>query len=209
MFSRLMSLLITFSVAGAASAQEANPCGPLQGIHYGPFDYRTQRARLQIVEVAHFTPGVESLIRGATGDLGKDIAYTLRASPNHHRALAAIIRWSQRAKSNQLPGMEYSVDCWFDRAIRFAPDDTVARSLFAQYAGLRGDLSTLGRQLEYVLANAGENALTVHNAGLVYFEAKLYDQALVAAHRAMELGMVNSRLEAALKQANRWQDPKP
>ena len=45
---------------GAAHAQEA--CGAL-GNHYGPFDYRTQRDKLKIVEDYHFNAGVEALVR--------------------------------------------------------------------------------------------------------------------------------------------------
>ncbi len=206
----LASLALIGCFMTGASAQEVqNPCGPLEGVHYGPFDYRTQKPRLRIVEVAHFTPIVESLVGGATGDLGKDLAYTLRAAPNHHRALAAVVKWGERRKSKNLPGMEYSIDCWFDRALRFAPDDHVARSLYAQYVGKNGNQELAAKQLELILAQTEDNPLAIHNVGLIYLELNMFDQALAQAHRALSMGFVNSRLEAQLRQAGKWQDPKP
>src|SRR4051812_47506028 len=76
-------LLLTLFVSCTAFAQG---CGSLAN-PYGPFDYRTSKDKLDIVEGAHFTPDVETLRSGSTGSLGADIDYTLRTSPNHHRAL--------------------------------------------------------------------------------------------------------------------------
>lgn len=188
---------------------EVNRCGPLRGMHYGPFDYRTSKPQLQIVEVAHFTPIVETLIRGSTGILGKDLDYVLKASPNHHRALASIVKWSRRLNRVQLPDMDYDVPCYFDRAIRFAPNDFIVRSMFAEFAGRRGDKETARRQLAYVLSEAADNPLSVHNAGLVAAELVLDDVALRAAHQALALGFVNSPLEQRLRRDGKWQDTPP
>lgn len=205
----LAATLCTYGLLGVSPvyAQEAvNPCGPLVGVHYGPYDYRTQRPRLNIVEIAHFTPVVEGLIRGETGDLGKDLAYTLRAAPNHHRALAAIARWSERTKSENLPGMEYTVSCWFERAMRFAPDDHIARSLFARWAGLRGQLDLARLQLEFVEQANLDNALTLYNVGQIYFELSIFDRAQALAMKAKELGFARPDLESALRSAGKWQE---
>ena len=48
---------------GPAHAQEApqpNICGSLSN-HYGPFDYRTEKGKLIIVESNHFTPVVRTM----------------------------------------------------------------------------------------------------------------------------------------------------
>ena len=83
-----------------ASAESLPPgCGQL-GNAYGPFDYRTHKKELEIVEGEHFTPEVERLERGNRSGVnpGGDIDYTLRASPNHHRALKAMMDLSRKEK---------------------------------------------------------------------------------------------------------------
>lgn len=64
-----------------------------KGQGYGPFDYTspTDRKHLGIVEHYHFTSDVEHLRKGASGSIALDLDYTLRAFPNHHRALNAMM----------------------------------------------------------------------------------------------------------------------
>src|SRR5512133_4400932 len=62
----LFGLLIANLISVAAFAQvAASTCGPItvQG-QFGPFDYRTDKSKLSIVESFHFTPAVEALSRG-------------------------------------------------------------------------------------------------------------------------------------------------
>jgi tetratricopeptide (TPR) repeat protein len=182
-------------------------CGSLNSA-YGPFDYRTERSgKLQIVEAFHFTPEVEALIRGRSGDLAADLSYTLRTSPNHHRALVAVVRLGERTKSPQPPNLQYSIECYFDRAVRFRPDDTVVRSLYAQYLGKQGRKREAEQQLEIAASQAKENAVSQYNIGLVYFELKDYDRALSQAHKAMGLGYTRPELEDMLKRAGEWREP--
>lgn len=89
-------LLISLLLAGALTypsegrVQDVAGCGSLQNA-FGPFDYRDPAARaesLQVVERYHFTADVEMLRRGkASANVLDDLNYTLRAFPNHHRAL--------------------------------------------------------------------------------------------------------------------------
>ena len=57
------------SVAGLAASAivgaQMPACGSLTNA-YGPFDYRTRKAELKIVEDFHFTPDVETLRHGAS-----------------------------------------------------------------------------------------------------------------------------------------------
>src|SRR5262245_4457642 len=88
-------------------------CGDLRG-GYGPFDYRTATLEQKtIVESAHFTTGVESLTRAASGTFGADIAYTLRAFPNHPRALRSMMTLAARDRRDPPVGSTYSMACWF------------------------------------------------------------------------------------------------
>src|SRR4051794_565696 len=122
-------------VMTAQSAGAANYCGELKNA-YGPFDYRTRAEHAEnftLVESAHFTPEVENGIRGSSGQIGGDLDYTLRAIPNHHRALASMARIAVRIKSVYVPGAKYPVECYFERAIRFTPNDGGVRAEFGNY----------------------------------------------------------------------------
>ena len=205
---RLIAVLIGGLAAGIACAQrDVSACGSLAN-GYGPFDYRHERnGRLRIVEEYHFTPEVEALISGHTGYLGDDLSYTLRTSPNHHRALMAVVRLGERTKSPQPPHMQYSIECYFDRAIRFQPDDTVVRALYAQYLFKSGRRSEAIQQLEVADSFASDNPLSHYNLGLIYFELKDYDRALDQEHKAKQLGLARPGLEDALRGVGRWREP--
>lgn len=210
--TRLQTLLpLLLGLAGPAHAQQAQNCGPIANA-YGPFDYRTQRPRLAIVEEYHFPPHVEALIRrqGMSGvAIGGDLDYTLRASPNHHRALVSMSRYGERLRRDKVPGADYTVECYFDRAIRFAPDDPIVRMIYAGFLGRQNRLPEAERQLEAAARQAGDNAFTLYNIGLVYLELKRPAKALEFAHRAKALGWPRPELEQRLREQGQWQEPAP
>ena len=90
-------------------------------------------ALLATAEKHHFTPAVENLRHGATGTIGADLGYVLLMFPNHHRALAAFGKLSLRDKTLKPAGAPYSVGCFFDRAIRFKPNDGTVRMVYGNY----------------------------------------------------------------------------
>src|SRR5678816_429071 len=148
--SMRLAVAILSAVGLAASGvvlAQTPPCGELRN-SYGPFDYRTSKAELKIVEDFHFTPDVETLRHGNTGTVGGDLDYTLRASPNHHRALMAMVNLAIRTKSEKPLGPKYSVDCYFDRAIRFASDDASVRIIYGIYLYRVGKKADARRVLE-------------------------------------------------------------
>lgn len=184
-----------------------NNCGSIAN-HYGPFDYRTQRNKLKIVEDFHFTAAVESLSRGHTSTTpGPDIAYTLHTSPNHHRALMALVRLSGKLKTPQPQGMPLSVDCYFDRAIRFAPDDSLVRVIYSQFLSKGGRSNESLQQLDAAVVHAKDNAFSHYNIGLAYFDQGQFDKALAQAHKAAALGFERIELADRLKSVNKWQEP--
>lgn len=207
------ALLAAACLAGAAHAQTqaapsgVNECGSLQN-GYGPYDYRTQRGMLKVVEDFHFSPTIEMLVKPTRGHFG-DLDYTLRASPNHHRALIALASWSDRTKSEILGEGFRPVECYFDRAMRFAKDDLIVRMIYAGHLGRTGREKKAVEQLDFVAQSAGENAFTHYNAGLLYLELKQYDKALAQAHAAMQLGLPRTELRDGLKKAGKWSDPPP
>lgn len=206
--TRALRLWLVFFAGSTCYAQsDSGSCGPLANA-YGPYDYRTDRDKLPIVLGAHFTPIVESLVRGATGSLpGGDIDYTLRAIPNNHRALISMMRLGEKEKTPQPSGSHYTVECWFDRAIRFRPDDGIVRMIYATYLNKNGRIPEATAQLEIATNYAKDNAFTHYNIGLHYFDLKNYDKALTQAHKAIELGFTQTALRDQLQKVGKWSEP--
>lgn len=195
-------------------------CGSLrmQG-RFGPYDYRasgyipettyrSHQALLGIVENRHFTPEVEALIRGSTNTTpGRDIAYTLHAFPNHHRALIAIDALSQKENTTKPFGTNYDIECWFSRATAWRPDDAIVRMIYASFLVRSKRFKDAERQLDVATDLAGDNAFTYNNIGLIYFDMRNYEKALSHAHKSYELGLRIPTLQDALKSVGKWTDP--
>lgn len=205
----LLTVLLFGNVALAQSAESI--CGnPFQN-HFGPWDYRTARKEdIKIVENAHFTAGVESMTRPKNTmlhEIAQDVAYTLGVFPNHHRALLTMVRLSEKYKRDPPPGTNMSLDCYFDRAIRFRPDDTVARSLYAQFLGKRKRKDEAIQHLEVAIKQAVDNPISQYTIGTVFLELGEFGRALAQAHKARAMGLEWRELEDILKASGRWKDP--
>lgn len=179
-------------------------CGELKN-GFGPFDFLADKDRLPIVEDHHFTPEVEMLVRGHTSvDLGGDISYTLLAFPNHHRALQAMVRLGARLRTPQPAGAAYSIECYFERALRFRPHDTTARLLYANYLFQAQRKQEALGQMEVAAQDAADNPHTHYNMGLMYLENQRYDLAREHAHKAYDLGFTQPGLRDKLEHLGRW-----
>lgn len=203
----LTSTLFAFFTSTVALAQVSpSSCGQLRAPgQFGPFDFRTAQSQLPIVENYHFTPVVEALIRGSTNTLpGGDLDYTLRAFPNHHRALSAVVRYGDKMKSLKPPGLNFSVECYFYRALQFRPDDTIVRMIYARYLAKLERTPEAKQQLELATASAGDNAFSHYNIGLIYFDFKDFDKALEQAHKAIKLGFPRTALQEQLQSIGKW-----
>ncbi len=205
----IIALLIALTAIAQAQTQEApNACGSIANA-YGPFDYRRDKEQLKIVESSHFTPKVEALLGGVSGTIGAELDYALRASPNHHRILVTLVRLGERTKSEQPAGLQWPIECYFDRAIRFTPDDTIVRMLYAQFLGKKRRVEEGKVQLETAIFQAKDNAFSHYNIGLVFMELGLPERALAQAHRAIALGFARPELKQKLEQMGKWQEPPP
>ena len=203
--------------ATAASAQQVPGCGALQNA-FGPFDYRpdtyvyestykSHKALVNIVEQAHYTIETEMLSSRKSGLVvspGADLSYTLRAFPNHHKALMTLIALSEKEKVDKPRDSIYTVDCWFRRAVAWKPDDNVAKMIYSTYLEKTNRRSEAEAQLEAAARQAGDNVFTHHNLGLVYFDMKMYDKALFHAHKTYGLGMTVPTLKEQLKSVGKW-----
>ena len=166
--------------------------------------------RLHVVEEHHFTPNVESLVKGnSSAFVSVELSFVLRAFPNHHRALLSIIRLGEKEKTDNPKSSQYSIPCWLERAVHFAPHDRIARMIYAGWLGKRGKKTEAVQQLETAERLAEGNAFTLYNIGLVYLELGLHEPALVKAHQAQALGFQRSGLADALKAAGKWREPPP
>ena len=199
----VLSLLSTGSAFGATY------CGNLKNA-FGPFDYRKQAQypeATQLVESAHFTPDVENLIKGSSSYLGGDLDYTLRAFPNHHRALASIAKLSLRSKSAKDPNMNYSFDCYFERAMRFTPNDDGVYAVYGTFLYKRGDVAGAAKQFERALEIKDDNVTANYNLGLIHLHKKQYDEAAKYAKKAYALDYPVPGLKNALVAAGKWDNP--
>lgn len=182
-----------------------NPTG-----QYGPYDYTNYSHYLEflpVVEVYHFTPEVEQLIAGESGTIYDDLAYTLRAFPNHHRALLAITKYEDSVKdanAKEKVGRNYSIDCFFRRGIVFAPSDGVVRLIYATYLHQNRKLTQAKAQYETAL-KINPNSSEVHyNMGLLYYDTDELGLAVRHGRKAYELGYPLQGLKNKLISKGVW-----
>ncbi|MGV7206252.1 tetratricopeptide repeat protein [Oxalobacteraceae bacterium A2-2] len=203
----MRSLLTTLALLLAPAAAHAQ-CGELahhdQG---GDYTNADDRQGLRVVEQFHFTPAVEQLRRGATDTLGGDIGYTLEHFPNHHRALSAMARLGLRDKTPRPAGARYTVACYFERAIRFRPQDARVRALYGGYLLALQSQDAALEQLAEAARLEPDNATSHYNLGLLYLKRKDYAHARESALRAYALGFPLPGLRNQLAAAGQWRQP--
>lgn len=204
-------IFFVFFVTLPVLARAALGCGELQNA-YGPFDYRTAtKSQKNLVEGAHFTSEVETLVRGNTGYLGSDIDYTLRVFPNNPRALLAMSRLAMKEKVELPKGAHYPVECYFDRAFRMAPDDPMPRLIYGMHLKDRNRreeaLSELDSAAE--LKKESTSYEFPYNIALIYFDLGQYEKAVEYAKQAYALGAPFPGLRNKLVAAGKWIEEKP
>lgn len=199
-------LMIGF-VTQAGAAVSDIICGQLAN-GYGPYDYRSDKKELPVVEFHHMTAPVRNLISGQTGMYpGGDLDYTLRAFPNHPTALMTMIRYGEKTHSDRPKGARYSVECYLYRAWRFREDDPTVRMIYATYLAKHGRGEEALKHLEDARAMGEDSANFDYNIGLVYFDLKIYDKAIFHAHQAYSKGFPLPGLREKLKKAGKWSEP--
>lgn len=200
------TLVLAMAMMGGQAQAQVSPqiCGPLKP---SPWDYRTAKQFYALVENAHFTPQVEGLIRGQTGHLpAPDIEYTLSKFPNHLRALLAATRLSERDQLNARNRLPRPVECYYEMALRFAPDDAVVRLLYARFLVARARKPEAIIQVEEALRQSDGNPLTERNAGLVYIEMKEFQRARELAYSLQRKYPGEDVLPKALAGVNEWRE---
>lgn len=201
-------LWAAMSVAQAHGEVNDFACGPLRNA-YGPYDFRSDKDKLSIVEGAHLTPDVANLVKGATGAIGGDLDYTLRAIPNHPVALMSMVRLGAKEKLAKPRGAHYTVECYLYRANRFRDNDSTVKMIYATYLAKKGQNSEALSYLNEAVQLGGESANLYYNIGLVYLDLKKYDEALANAHLAYQMGFPLPGLRDRLKKEGKWSEVPP
>ena len=212
--TRVLLVLLLLSAGAESLAQSSSvrtsdmDCGSLENA-YGPFDYTDSgdyHEHLPIVERFHFNADVESLKRGQTGELpGGDLDYTLRAFPNHHRALYAMARYQLKFSNKSVPpGANFSAECYFLRAIRFRPEDAQVQLVFGIYLDKRGDEAGALEHFQKAVAIAPQSAEAQYNLGLLYFKSGEYELAREHAVAAYDHGFPLPGLKKKLQGIGKW-----
>jgi len=193
----------------APVSQPSAGCGDFnyEKTSIGPLDYRiTPPDEIEFIEVRHFPAHVERLARGEKGTVGGDIAYTLRAIPNHPRALRSAAELTRRNGGRLPQDMGFSIQCWFDRAIAYRPDDAQVRIIWA-FELLRAQQASAALEQTNIAEKLAKGNPALHyNVGLLYFDLKQYDKSMANAKIAYDLGFNLPGLKSKLTKAGQWKE---
>jgi len=199
-----------------ADEQYDRDCGPLWNqSQYGPFDYRlTKAGDRELVEGAHFTYEYSAYLKGDKVSARPNIrlppasgfSYTLWAFPNQPQALAAMEDLGIRHKTEKPPGAKMRVHCYFQRAVRYTPDDPDVRAIYGYYYARRGNANAAKIQFEKANEfDIGKSTTSVYQA-FGYIEIKEFEKALEAAKMAYSRGYSLPGLKYRLEKAGKWKD---
>lgn len=181
--------------------------------NFGPYDYMLRQqlpSELHIVESYHFKPDVEQLIVGpgkTENYIPANLDYTLRAWPNHHRALNSISRYRINNLKKRSSGRYPPAECYLQRAINFSPRDPTAHMLYAIF--LQRTNQNDAALEEYRIAEELDpvSVQVKYNLGLLLVELGKYDEALRYAQDVYTSEFPLPGLKQKLKRAGRWQEP--
>ncbi|MGZ3814278.1 MAG: tetratricopeptide repeat protein [Mucilaginibacter sp.] len=198
----------------------SNCSGGVQG--FGPYDYTSSADKkmniggtdnpLNLVERAHFTPNVEGLIGGqsAAGALESDLDYTLRAWPNHHRALLSVIKYQLDVKNKLRKGKLLAPpECYLQRAIHFSPHDAVTYSLFGHYLRKMGHLEDAVKYYQKALELDRGNVKIAYSFSLLLIDLKRYEEAVKYAKIAYQTKGAPKALKQKLEKIGVWNEANP
>ena len=216
--SSVLFALITGCMSPLGHAQENAPWvgETLDGkkceggyLGFGPYDY-TRRAQLpaelEVVERAHFRPEIERLEtnKNASSSAIGDIDYTLKAWPNHHRALNSAMKYrlmfQEWPETSSVPPAE----CQLQRAIAFSPNDPVP---YMMYGMLLHKWERYEQALFAYRAASRlrpDDILTLYNMGLTLAALEQYDEAEEVAKTVYGAGMPLPGLKNKLIAAGHW-----
>ncbi len=216
-----MLVIVSFFYSTSSSAANRAPwvgeslsgvlCTGL-GQGYGPYDYTKRTGlgqNLRLVESAHFKPGVEMLTSGTSQKeaLYSDLDYTLRAFPNHHRALNTLIRFLGTNVDYRKTALS-PPECYFLRALHFAPKDSTTQMLYGMFLHKLKEYELALKSYKIAEMATPSNAQLQYNIGLLYIDMKNYEAAKSYALKTYAQNFPFQGLKKKLKKAGFWQELK-
>lgn len=220
-------IAMTAASMGTAVADVAD-CGELRNFgDIGPWDYADPSSsartgedpmgRIKRVENVHFNPEMKMLNtkRFSIERLTGEIHYTLRVFPNHPEALVAISRL-ERMAGGKLPQRsatvftpKISAYCFFDRAIRFRPEDKAVRYSYAIHLHQNRKFQEALEQYRLAESQYEDDRIFQYNIGLLYADVKNWEKAAEHAQRAYSSGVTFAALRQRLEKAGYTINTKP
>lgn len=215
--------ILSIGLALSCQAQaDVFSCGVLRNHgEIGPWDYADPSSsvptgadpmgRIKRVENVHFTPDMQTLnLKVFPVDrLTDEFHYTLRVFPNHPKALLAISRL-ERMAGGKLPQRgitpytpRITADCFFDRAIRFRPEDKTVRMVYGIHLQQRGKLKEALFEYELAESLGEESASLYYNLGLLHADMKSWEKAYEYGLNAERRGLMLPGLRGKLEKAGR------
>lgn len=190
-------------------------CGPVEEGMWGkyPVDYNAA-----MNDRFEKDTGAESkktffiqLIRGAEQlyltEKVSDLSRLLLWVPNHPGGMSKMVAFAEHAPKGTLLG-GYSIECWFDRAIRWVPNDIVMFKMRGKYRSDRGQYLAAAEDFERYAKLADDPPEMLYNIGLMYLRAGVYDKASKYAVDAYSTGTIPlTALKDGLKKVGKWVEP--
>ncbi|WP_286264214.1 tetratricopeptide repeat protein [Thalassotalea atypica] len=179
-----ISIFTVLFSPNATAFRDNETCGIISGApltnSYGPFDFRNpnNKDNVHLVLGAHFKKNIERLesSKSGKGTAHGDLDYTLRALPNHHRALYAVSTLERRDLKQLQPGETlrrtnmYTAACYFKRAIYFRPKDPIPYMLYGIHLKYLNNLSLAENYYLQAYELDPKNPEIQYNLGLLYVE---------------------------------------
>ncbi len=189
-------------------------CGEYRAVDLARFDYRMKdvspqgKKKVWDLDTYHTIPARKELNTPspyAPRVIG-NLDFSLRHSPNHHEALALLIRY-ELAGGNLLTYP--TARCYLDWAHRFTPDDATVLLFGGNYFWKKNDTDRAEAWYKRALEFDPASAETHYNLGLMYFDLKLYARAKEHALAAYSAGFPLPGLRDRLSQVGYRLEPLP
>ena len=133
-----------------------------------------------------------------------DIHYTLKAWPNHHRALNSVIQYqliqAKGKKNLRFPPAE----CYLERAVKFSPKDATTHMLYANLLQRTGHKKRALEFYEKALTLKPKGVQIKYNFALLLVDLKKFERAKGYAIELYEKGFPLPGLKDKLKKTGYW-----
>lgn len=157
----------------------------------------------------HFSPDIRDLNtkKLSIERLTAEIHYTLAVFPNHPLALYAVSRL-ERLAGGKLPNKTATIymprvtaECFFDRALRFRPDDKDVRIVYGIHLHLRKKFKEALEQYTIAESKGADSSFFNYNLGLLYADMKNWEKAVEYGQKAYKSGADLPGLRQKLEKA--------